>query len=304
MEYKIQILFSCISIFMLVFITALLLIRRESNAAPQQPYLPYDDGKPKKFYITGDKHRNFKDVERFCRQMNTRKKDVLIILGDAGFNYFGDERDEMLKKAVSELNITLFCIHGNKENRPENVGTYGIRSFCGGRVYYEPRYPGILFAIDGEVYSFQGKKYIAVGGAESIDKNICIANNKPYFDDETPSEEIKSTVEEKLLAMKHRVYGVLSHTCPERFVPSEMFLSTKKKIPGYMPGKEAKLYTPHIERETEKWLDTIYDTLSFHEWFCGHYHVDKEIDDITMMYNEIRPLYIENSEEQKGIYTK
>ena len=105
----------------------------------KNPTIYYDDGTPPKFYITGDKHRNFEKVKSFCRDMQTRKKDVLIILGDAGFNYFGDDRDEKLKNEVSKLNITLFCLHGNKENRPQNVGTYGIRSFCGGKVYYEPR---------------------------------------------------------------------------------------------------------------------------------------------------------------------
>ena len=46
----------------------------------------YDDGSPAKFFITGDKHRHFDRVKEFCREMNTRRKDVLIILGDSGFN--------------------------------------------------------------------------------------------------------------------------------------------------------------------------------------------------------------------------
>lgn len=300
MEYFIDILLSCMILIMLIFVTALLLVRRSSKSKPkqvQQPYLPYDDGKPRKFYITGDKHRSFKNVESFCRQMNTRKKDVLIILGDAGFNYFGDERDETLKKSVSELDITLFCIHGNKENRPANLGTYGVRNFCGGRVYYEPRFPNILFAFDGGVYTFQGRKYMVIGGAESIDKNVCIANNKPYFDDEAPDDEIKSLIESKLKSHKYRIYGMLTHTCPLRFVPSEMFLSTREKIPGSENKKKTVWkYTPKIERTTEKWLDSVYEKLHFREWFCGHYHIDKEIDDITMLYNEIRPLYMEKSE--------
>ena len=74
----------------------------------------YDDGTPAKYFITGDKHRNFQYVKDFCREMNTRRKDVLIILGDAGFNYYEDVRDDKLKKEISDLNITLFCLHGNK----------------------------------------------------------------------------------------------------------------------------------------------------------------------------------------------
>ena len=70
----------------------------------------------------------------------------------------GDRRDDELKAEVSRLPITLFCLHGNKGNRPQNVGTYGVRNFCGGKVYYEPKYPHIYFAIDGEIYTFEGKK--------------------------------------------------------------------------------------------------------------------------------------------------
>ena len=34
----------------------------------------YDDGTPAKYFITGDKHRNFSYVKDFCRGMNTRRK--------------------------------------------------------------------------------------------------------------------------------------------------------------------------------------------------------------------------------------
>ena len=64
---------------------------------------------------------------------------MIVILGDSGFNYFGDERDDKLKARLREVNVTLFCLHGNKENRPENIPTYGIQTFCGGMVYYEPK---------------------------------------------------------------------------------------------------------------------------------------------------------------------
>ena len=74
----------------------------------------YDDGSPARFFITGDKHRHFDRVKEFCKAMNTRRKDVLIILGDTGFNYYDDKRDDEFKKEISEFNITLFCLHGNK----------------------------------------------------------------------------------------------------------------------------------------------------------------------------------------------
>ncbi len=249
---------------------------------------------PARFFITGDKHRNFDKVKMFCKDMKTRKKDVLIILGDTGFNYFEDLRDEKLKKEISKLNITLFCIHGNKENRPQNIDTYGIKNFFGGKVYYEPKYPSLLFAVDGEIYDFEGRKYLAVGGAHSVDKTRCLEENKPFWEDEMPNSETKSRVEEALKNENHNIYGILTHTCPIDYLPKEMFMSTAqntaiKKNPKKSNSK--KTFKPDIDRSTEEWLGTLEKNLNYTVWYCGHYHIDKEIDKVHMLYNKIKPLH-------------
>lgn len=261
------------------------------------PY--YDDGRPAQFYITGDKHRDFNGVERFCREMKTRKKDVLIILGDAGFNYFDDKRDDELKERASRMNITLFCLHGNKENRPANVGTYGKRSFCGGKVYYEPKYPNILFAIDGEIYNFDGREYFVMGGAHSVDKNLCLEKGRPYWTDEMPTPILMKTAEATLAERGNKIYGVLTHPCPFQYLPAEMFMSTRqnaklKRKPK--PRFKKKAFEPDIDRTTEYWLGEMEQKLDYEVWFCGHYHVDKPIDKVTMMYRDIRPLYLKRED--------
>jgi len=263
----------------------------------------YDDGTPAKYFITGDKHRNFEYIKDFCRDMNTRRKDVLIILGDSGFNYYEDARDDKLKKEISELNITLFCLHGNKENRVQNVGTYGLRSFCDGKVYYEPKYPNIYFAIDGEVYTFEGKKYMVVGGAHSVDKISCLQKGKPFWEDEMPDNTIKSKVEEKLAVEDNKIYGMLTHTCPIDYIPTEMFMSTRqnaaiKSKPRKVKSK--KLFKPDIDRSTEEWLGKLEKQLDYKVWYCGHYHIDKQIDKINMMCHEIRPLHINLFDREGG----
>ncbi len=255
----------------------------------------YEDGIPPRYFITGDKHRNFDGVKRFCRDMETRRKDVLIILGDTGFNYYEDKRDDKLKAEIANLNITLFCLYGNKECRPEHVGTYGIRSFCGGKVYYEPKYPNIFFAMDGEIYTFEGKKYIVMGGAHSVDKLRCLEEDRPFWEDEMPDETLKARFEANLAAEQNRIYGILTHTCPIEYLPTEMFMSTrqnavlkrkpKKKI------KRKKLFKPDIDRATEEWLGEVEARTDYCVWYCGHYHIDKEIDKIHMMCNAIRPLH-------------
>ncbi|MDR1771577.1 MAG: metallophosphoesterase [Hungatella sp.] len=43
-------------------------------------------------YITGDTHGQFKRVEAFCERFQTKREDILIILGDAGINFSGGMR--------------------------------------------------------------------------------------------------------------------------------------------------------------------------------------------------------------------
>lgn len=112
--------------------------------------------------VTGDTHREFERIESFCEECCTTKEDILIILGDAGINFFLDESDYALKRELSELPVTLLCVHGNHEERPFNIDTYEEKPWHGGLVYMEPEFPSLLFAKDGEIYDFGGKKAVVL----------------------------------------------------------------------------------------------------------------------------------------------
>ena len=281
----------------IIFLLLLLGYQKKSRIYNSKKY--YNDRSYGKCYITGDKHRNFQTVELFCKEVKTCKSDILIVLGDAGINYYEDYRDYELKTKLSRLNITLLCIHGNKEKRPQDIPSYGIKNLCGGKVYYEPQYPNICFAIDGEIYTLENRQYIVCGGAHSIDKIICLEKHKPFWDNEIPDEKIKAQFENQLKCSNNKIYGIFTHTCPLKYLPKEMFVSVKQNIKQKTRHKKKnrkrctqKPFQPDIDRTTESWLDSIEENIDYSIWFCGHYHVDKNIDKIVMMYNEIRPLHI------------
>ena len=140
------------------------------------------------------------------------------------------------------------------------------------------------------MYNFDGKEYLIVGGAHSIDKIKCLEDGLPFWEDEMPSDETKSLAKRNLALKDNKIYGILTHTCPIKYLPTEMFLSSRKiyEIPD-----DEKSYKPDIDRSTEQWLDTIEDTVEYKIWFCGHYHIDKEIDNVIMMNHKIRPLHTE-----------
>lgn len=126
--------------------------------------------------LTGDTHRDFARIFEFCEEYGTTWDDILVILGDAGINYCLDESDEVLKRELSRLEVTLLCVHGNHEARPSEILSYGEVEWHSGLVYAEPEYPNLLFAKDGEIYDLEGRTAMAIGGAYSVDKYYRIAN--------------------------------------------------------------------------------------------------------------------------------
>jgi len=223
-------------------------------------------------YITGDTHRDFKRVGALCDTVESTKDDTLIILGDAGINYFGDPKDRLLKQQLSELPITLFCIHGNHEQRPETISAYRELDWHGGKVYAEPDFPLLLFAKDGEVYDLAGKRCIAIGGAYSVDKPLRLVHNWGWWLDEQPSAEIKARVDRRLDAEGWAVDVALSHTCPLKYVPRETFL--------------AGIDQSGVDNSTEKWLGDVESRLSYDRWYCGHYHINKTIDKMRFLFED------------------
>ena len=224
-------------------------------------------------YITGDTHGDYNSVREFCYKYKTTREDTLIVLGDAGINYYLDSRDHILKNSLLQIPITLFCIHGNHEERPENIGTYKIKRYKGGKIYYEEDYPNILFAKDGEIYDFDNKQTLVIGGAYSVDKEYRLLMVYKWYESEQPSNEIKERVLNRLKENNNKVDIILSHTCPYKYMPYEVFSS----------GIDQST----VDNSTEKYLDLVEDTTKYNKWYCGHYHAEKVLDKIKFMYNSI-----------------
>ena len=227
-------------------------------------------------YLTGDMHGDFRRAANFCDTVESTKDDVLIILGDAGMNYYGNPKDKRLKQQLNELPITFFCIHGNHEKRPESLPTYKEIEWRDGTVYIESEYPSLLFAKDGKIYDLDGKRCIVMGGAYSVDKHHRLANKWGWWPDEQPSAEIKERVERRLETENWNVDIVLSHTCPMKYVPREEFLSCVDQS--------------SVDNSTEEWLETIENKLTYSRWYCGHYHTNKTIDKMKFLFEDFLEL--------------
>lgn len=220
-------------------------------------------------YYTGDIHGQPFKIVRFCKKINLTREDTVVILGDVGANYYGNGRDNDLKDAFKKLKPTIFCIHGNHEMRPAALPTYKQKEWNGGTVWFEEAYPNLLFAKDGEIFTIEGIRHIVIGGAYSVDKFYRLSRGYAWFEDEQPSEEIKAYVEQQL--KNNEIDIILSHTCPYKYEPTEVFL----------PGIDQST----VDTSTEEWLDKIEEATNYKAWFCGHWHINKRIDKMHFLFH-------------------
>ena len=234
-----------------------------------------------KIYITGDTHGDFLHIQKYAkRKKMSRGPDqppiLCIVLGDVSLNYYGDERDVVRKKRASQIPMTFLCVHGNHEMRPYEAEGYELVEWHSGLVYRQNKYPQLLFAKDGEVYNINGVNYMVIGGAYSVDKAWRLKSGHPWFASEQPDGEIKKRVEAKLDEAGWKVDVVLSHTCPMKYVPKEALVPLWER--------------QDIDQSTEEWLDTVEDRLDYGHWYCGHFHINKDIDRISFLYHKMRQL--------------
>jgi len=228
-------------------------------------------------YKRGDTHGEFAGVAAFCIWKETTTEDVLIILGDAGINGENRQRDDQVKKYLSSLPITLFCVHGNHDRRPAAIPTYRETQWNGGLCYKEELYPNLIFAKDGEVYDLEGSTALVIGGAASADKCYRLEHGLPWWEDEKPSSEIRHYTEERLSERNWKVDQVLSHTLPLRYVPPDRLAAAKK--------------TGLQDLSTEKWLEKIEQRMKYKKWSAGHWHVDLQINDkVELLYRAYHKL--------------
>ena len=220
-----------------------------------------------KIYITADIHGSFKPIRNFLRTRCNRENDAIIILGDAGLNFFFNYRDEELKKKLNSYKITYFIIRGNHEERPsicmeKYPNEWHIEEFWENQVYVENAYPYIKYALDiptkYEIPNPQGEviKTLVLPGAYSVDKYYRIKNGWSWFPQEQCNEEEMAAG--AALAQSDSWDLILSHTCPVIYEPTDLFLSFVDQST--------------VDKTTEQWLGQIEYNLNYKLWTFGHYH--------------------------------
>lgn len=229
-------------------------------------------------YFTGDVHRQ---VNLLLRDLDYKSiphsaDQIVVLLGDVGVNYYGDSSDVREKMKLQNSGRTYFCIHGNHEMRPESISTYHEQLWHGGTVYVEDQFPNLLFAKDGEVYDLESYKVLALGGAYSVDKFYRLMSGYNWFADEQISPERREEILKRIKELKE-VDIVISHTCPEQWQPTDLFLQN--------------LDQSTVDKSMEVWLTAVEKALSYKHWLFAHFHENRMISEkVTMLFRKIKSI--------------
>lgn len=228
------------------------------------------------FYIIADLHGSWKPIRDFvARTPQLYKQDnILIILGDSGFNYFGNERDIELKQKLIKYPFTYLVIRGNHDERIVNVvaeaqnpSDWRIETFCGNMVHVEKQFPQIKYTQDrAALYQIAGQTTLVIPGAYSVDKYYRLHMGWNWFPGEQLTALEMEECEEKILEeqLNWKCDMVLSHTCPIHFEPTDLFI----------PSVDQST----VEKTMERFLGQIERKLDYKLWMWGHFHAYREYD--------------------------
>ena len=227
------------------------------------------------FYVTGDIHGSV--VELKYRLQTIPEGSAIIILGDAGCNYYLNKADEKLKEEMKMLPYMFYLVRGNHEARPADVSSMELLDdpHVEGYVLCESEYPNIRYFTEFGIYIINNRKVGVIGGAYSVDKFYRLAQGWHWFENEQLDDQEKAIC---MSVFKNKQFDIiLTHTCPYEWRPTDLFLPMIDQTT--------------VDNSTEYFLSEIAQNCRYKSWAFGHYHKDRNIRPyVRMLFNKVLPL--------------
>lgn len=192
--------------------------------------------------------------------------DTLIICGDFGGVWYGNEQDDSELNWWARKPYTVLFVDGNHENH-QALSTYPIIEIFGGKAHKIK--PNLYHLIRGEIFTIEGKTFFAMGGARSVDRHLRTPF-KDWWPEEMPSKEEYDNALDNLEKVNWKVDYIVTH-CTDSH--------TLWLIDKFYGADELTKFL--------KFIKTEYN-LEYEKHFFGHYHMDKYITPKEVaLYNKI-----------------
>ena len=223
---------------------------------------------PHRLFLTGDTHRQV-DVaklsfQKFPTQKDLDRSDIMVVLGDWGVLWYGDERDN---KWINNWDLkpwTTFVVYGNHDNYSA-LQKYPIVYKFGAAA--RKITDNIYIAESGNIYNLNGKRCLCINGADSVDRSIR-TEGLNWWSEEAISSDVITQALHELEAYNFEIDYLFTH-CGGTEVCTSL---------GFTPMPS--------EKQLQKLIDLGPKNDYVH--YCGHYHLDQWINVNTrIVYQDI-----------------
>ena len=225
----------------------------------------------RRIFLTGDTHNDLEinriSFKNFPLGKELTKDDLIIVLGDFGFPWLGDNCDNYWLDWIEDRPFSLAFIDGNHVNFPLHY-EYPEEHWMGGKT--NVLRPHIHHLSRGEIFTFNNQTFFCFGGARSIDKAYR-KEGKSWWPQEIPNAKEMANGADKLYECNYKVDFILTH-CAPNYVTDILF-------PYENQHDDVTNYLEKVVRQNT----------DFKKWFIGHYHIDRSYDDqkYNILYHDI-----------------
>ena len=232
-------------------------------------------------YITGDLHNTIdmtnlsaKRMRKYCSFQNVNYEEITnaIVLGDFGLPWYEchvdsegihpeDKDDRYLLKWLIEKPFNILAVMGNHDNYAMIEKLPEVEMF-GNKVLKVSK--NIFYLKRGHFYNIEGHKFLALGGAESHDKESRKLNVNLWEQELWSEEEEKdclNRINEYIEKFGNEVDYIVSHTGP---IEGIACIESSCLEPEYREIFQ--------QDRTVRFNNKIDSLLAYKKWFFGHWH--------------------------------
>lgn len=133
-----------------------------------------------KIYVAGDVHGNPVNMAKHIYRAGERKISHLIVCGDFGlWTHFADGQTYLdeIQEAARINNLNVYAVGGNHENWDH--WNWMVENFPNTKGFARAR-SRILLAPKAHKWKWDGKVFVAAGGAVSVDKDMRLKEERGY----------------------------------------------------------------------------------------------------------------------------
>ena len=208
-------------------------------------------------FFTGDKHfpeeYKYLSFKHWPLGRELTKNDYVIILGDFGICWDNSKGENYWLDWFNDKPWTTLWVDGNHQNFP--------------LIYSYPT--TVKHLMRGQIFTLNDMTFFTMGGATSIDK-VYRKEGRSWWPEEIPSYHEMAEGVNNLIKYNNKVDYVITHCLPS---------SILDKFDKWCPQHDT------LNNYLEK---MIVQEVDFKKWFCGHYHIDRTIDDkYFILYKDI-----------------